>query len=144
MSKECKGTIRLDVRDSKPGWTPCEQPKAAGGPNVPIVLLGPPDAPRTPPSASSRQWLRPASGRRRTVFPLRMDAFRTSAITFNFAISLRNGKPDHIPKEWLFGSSSPVVHSWLRHHSEHLTCVMLVLGSSGCARRWRFPHMLHL
>src|SRR5262249_22991684 len=39
MSKEFKGTIKLDVRDSKPDWTPYEQPKAPdGAPNVLIVL----------------------------------------------------------------------------------------------------------
>src|SRR4029079_9201799 len=39
MSKEFNGVIKLDVRDSKPDWTPYEQPKArAGAPNVLIVL----------------------------------------------------------------------------------------------------------
>jgi arylsulfatase A-like enzyme len=39
VSKEFKGTIKLDVRDSKADWTPYEQPKApAGAPNVLIVL----------------------------------------------------------------------------------------------------------
>src|SRR5262245_23425615 len=39
MSKEFKGTIKLDVRDSKQDWVPYEQPKApAGAPNVLIVL----------------------------------------------------------------------------------------------------------
>ena len=39
MSKQFKGTIKLDVRDSKADWTPYEQPKApAGAPNVLIVL----------------------------------------------------------------------------------------------------------
>ncbi|HWB86582.1 MAG TPA: arylsulfatase [Bryobacteraceae bacterium] len=39
MSKEFKGTIKLDVRDSKADWTPYEQPKApAGAPNILIVL----------------------------------------------------------------------------------------------------------
>jgi arylsulfatase len=39
MSKKFKGTIKLDVRDSKADWTPYEQPKApAGAPNVLIVL----------------------------------------------------------------------------------------------------------
>src|SRR4029079_11209616 len=39
MSKEFNGVIKLDVRDSKPDWTPYEQPKArAGSPNVLIVL----------------------------------------------------------------------------------------------------------
>jgi hypothetical protein len=37
MSKEFKGTINLDVRDSNADWTPYEQPKA-GAPNVLIVL----------------------------------------------------------------------------------------------------------
>src|SRR5215510_2497553 len=37
--KPFKGTINLDVRDSKPDWTPYEAPKApAGAPNVLIVL----------------------------------------------------------------------------------------------------------
>ncbi len=39
MSKEFKGTIKLDVRDSKADWTPYEQPKAPkDAPNVLIVL----------------------------------------------------------------------------------------------------------
>jgi arylsulfatase A-like enzyme len=39
MSKEFKGTIKLDVRDSKADWGPYELPKApAGAPNVLIVL----------------------------------------------------------------------------------------------------------
>jgi hypothetical protein len=39
VSKEFKGTIKLDVRDSKAEWTPYEQPKAPqGAPNVLIVL----------------------------------------------------------------------------------------------------------
>jgi arylsulfatase A-like enzyme len=39
VSKEFKGTIKLDVRDSRADWTPYEQPKApAGAPNVLIVL----------------------------------------------------------------------------------------------------------
>ncbi len=40
MSKEFKGTIKLDVRDSKPDWEPYKLPKApAGAPNVLIVLF---------------------------------------------------------------------------------------------------------
>jgi arylsulfatase A-like enzyme len=39
VSKEFKGTIKLDVRDSKADWTPYEQPKAPkDAPNVLIVL----------------------------------------------------------------------------------------------------------
>jgi arylsulfatase len=39
MSKEFKGVIKLDVRDSKPDWSPYELAKApAGAPNVLIVL----------------------------------------------------------------------------------------------------------
>ena len=39
MSKEFKGVIKLDVRDSKPDWTPYELKRAPdGAPNVLIVL----------------------------------------------------------------------------------------------------------
>ena len=39
MSKAFNGVIKLDVRDSKPDWTPYELPKApAGAPNALIVL----------------------------------------------------------------------------------------------------------
>ena len=39
MTKPFKGVIKLDVRDSKPDWTPYELPKAPkGAPNVLIVL----------------------------------------------------------------------------------------------------------
>jgi len=41
VSKEFKGTVKLDVRDSKVDWTPYEQAEApAGAPNVLIVLWG--------------------------------------------------------------------------------------------------------
>jgi arylsulfatase A-like enzyme len=40
MAKPFKGVIKLDVRDSKPDWTPYELPKAPkGAPNVLIVLF---------------------------------------------------------------------------------------------------------
>ena len=39
MSAQFKGTIALDVRDSKPDWTPFEAPKApAGAPNILFVV----------------------------------------------------------------------------------------------------------
>ena len=39
MTKPFKGVIKLDVRDSKSDWTPCELPRAPkGAPNVLIIL----------------------------------------------------------------------------------------------------------
>jgi arylsulfatase A-like enzyme len=39
MTKQFKGVIKLDIRDSKPDWTPYELKKApAGAPNILVVL----------------------------------------------------------------------------------------------------------
>src|SRR5437660_11332605 len=40
MSKPFKGVVNVDIRDSKPDWTPFEAPKAPdGAPNVLYIVL---------------------------------------------------------------------------------------------------------
>jgi hypothetical protein len=61
MSKQFKGTINIDVRDSVSDWEPYEQPKApAGAPNVLFIVWGKPVLGRCRPSVAPsrrRQWI---------------------------------------------------------------------------------------
>lgn len=61
MSKQFKGTINIDVRDSVSDWEPYEQPKApAGAPNVLFIVWGTPVLGRCRPSVAPsrrRQWI---------------------------------------------------------------------------------------